>query len=207
MNEYHKYPKTPHLPWSSSKTDDDKTLHDCEHFIGMEVVVTLKMDGENTTIYPDYYHARSIDSNNHPSRNWCKAWHATIKNDIPEGYRICGENVYATHAIHYTDLQTYFYGFSVWDNENFCLSWDETIAWFQMIGIVPVEVIYRGPWDEKLIKKLDYGTNEGYVVRNADNFHYQDFTSNVAKNVRPKHVQTNKHWMSQPIVPNELRKR
>lgn len=205
MNERFKYPRTWHLPWSGSKTDDDKTLSDCDHFVGMDVVVTIKMDGENSSWYNDHTHARSIDSNNHPSRNWCKAFHATIKNDIPDGYRICGENLYATHSIHYSDLKSYFYGFSAWDENNFCLSWDETIEWFNILGITPVEVLYRGPWDEKLIKSLDYGANEGYVVRNADSFHYQDFSSNVAKNVRAKHVQTDKHWMSQKIVPNELR--
>ena len=57
-----KYPRTPHLPYSMSKTDDDKTLPDDSQFEDMNVVVTIKMDGENTTIYPDgYVHARSLD--------------------------------------------------------------------------------------------------------------------------------------------------
>ena len=49
-----KYPRTYHLPYSQSKTDD-KTLSNDDQFKGMEVVVTIKMDGENTTIYPDGY--------------------------------------------------------------------------------------------------------------------------------------------------------
>lgn len=67
-----KYPRTFHLPWSRSYTHDDKVLKHVQHFEGKEVVVTEKMDGENTTMYRDYLHARSIDSKDHPSRHWIK---------------------------------------------------------------------------------------------------------------------------------------
>ena len=206
MNNLFKYPRTHHLPWSRSRTDDDKILKNCDHFIGMNVGVFIKMDGENTNLYKDYYHARSLDSNNHSSRNFVKAFHATFKNDIPDDWRICGENVFARHSIAYSALKSYFYGFSIWNEENYCLSWKETLEYFQLFGITPVEEIYRGIWDEEIIKNLDYGDQEGYVVRNIESFHYSDFKKNVAKNVRPHHVQTDKHWMSQEIVPNELEK-
>ena len=55
MNERVKYPRTYHLPWSEGRTDDDKVLSDDSQFIGKYVVVTEKMDGENTTIYSDGY--------------------------------------------------------------------------------------------------------------------------------------------------------
>jgi hypothetical protein len=159
------------------------------------------MDGENSSLYKNYSHARSLDSNNHPSRNFLKAFHATFKEEIPEYWRICGENLYATHSIHYEELKSYFYGFSIWDRENYCLSWEETLEWFSLLGITPVTVIYSGIWNEELIKNLNYGNHEGCVVRNSDSFHYLDFS----KNVRTKHVQTDKHWMSQEIVPNKLK--
>ena len=40
-----KYPRTPHLPWSSSLTEDDISGSD-KQFYGKMVVVTEKMDGE-----------------------------------------------------------------------------------------------------------------------------------------------------------------
>lgn len=43
-------------------TEDDKRLKDTTQFKNMNVVITEKMDGENTTIYNNYYHARSLDS-------------------------------------------------------------------------------------------------------------------------------------------------
>lgn len=65
-----KYPRTLHLPWSLGRTSDDKVLSSMDHFSGREVVVTEKMDGENTTIYSDGLHARSTTSQRHPSRSW-----------------------------------------------------------------------------------------------------------------------------------------
>ena len=62
-----KYPKTMHLPWSRGYTDDDKILRSTDHFVGKEVVITEKMDGENTTMYPDPSLARKLDSAAHAS--------------------------------------------------------------------------------------------------------------------------------------------
>lgn len=70
-----KYPRTMHLPWSRGYTDDDKILRATDHFAGQEVVITEKMDGENTTMYPDFIHARSLDSKDHPSRHYVKTLH------------------------------------------------------------------------------------------------------------------------------------
>ena len=95
FQKYVKYPRTYHLPWSPGATDDDRVLTDEEleaNFVGRMVVVTEKMDGENTTMYNDYIHARSLDSASHPSREWVKNLHAQIQWQIPDGWRICGES-------------------------------------------------------------------------------------------------------------------
>lgn len=211
FTDYIKYPRTYHLKWSLGITDDDRMHSDMSQFEGKRVIVTVKMDGENTSMYRDYYHARSIDGRNHPSRSWAKQFHAQIQGDIPEGWRICCENLYAEHSIHYDELESYIYGFSIWNHLNECLSWDETVEWFTLFGVKPVEVLYDGIYDEKLIKGLwtekDWGTVEGYVMRIADQFNYKDFRKNVGKFVRPKHVQTAKHWMyGQAVKPNGLKK-
>ena len=46
FDEYVKYPRSMHLPWSHP-SKDDKVIKNLDAFIGQEVVVTLKMDGEN----------------------------------------------------------------------------------------------------------------------------------------------------------------
>src|SRR5579863_5868310 len=114
---YFKYPRTPHLPWSPGATDDDKMLGSIEHFVGKQIVVTEKMDGENTSLYRDHSHARSLDSQMHPSRTMLRQMHATIKHEIPEGWRICGENLFAKHSIHYSNLPSYFLVFGIYNED------------------------------------------------------------------------------------------
>jgi hypothetical protein len=205
-----KYPRTWHLPFSKGATDDDKTLGSVDHFVEQEVVVTEKMDGENTTIYSDsYMHARSVDSRSHESQTWVRAFAANVGHDIPEGWRVCGENVYAQHSISYNRLETYFYVFAIYNEDNVCLSWDETVEWAALLGLTTVPVLYRGIWNEEAIKACYDGTSkvgdegEGYVVRLAGSFAYDDFSRSLAKFVREDHVQTGaKHWRSCAVVAN-----
>lgn len=206
-----KYPRTFHLPWSRSLTDDDKILQNTDHFIGKEVIVTEKCDGENTNMYNDHIHARSIDSKDHESRHWVKQLHAQIKTNIPDNWRLCGENLYALHSISYEELPSYFLLFSIWNEQNICLSWDETVEWANLLGLETVPVLYRGIYDEEKIKecytkvsKLG-GEQEGYVVRLSDSFRYEDFKFSVAKFVRKNHVQTDGFWMNKTVVPNKMK--
>ena len=206
MSYYKKYPRTLHLPWSLGVSYDDIRMVDTDHFIKQEIVVTEKMDGENTTLYRDHIHARSLDSSYHPSRDWVKRWHSSIAHDIPEAWRICGENLYAQHSVVYANLHSYFYGFSIWNADNICLDWSETEEWFALLGIDSPPVLYRGVWDVELIQAfhVDEKISEGYVVRLAGRFAYADFAQSVAKWVRKNHVQTDRHWMFSDINPNGL---
>lgn len=202
-----KYPRTYHLPWSKNINDDDRVMTSLDAFVDTLVVVTEKMDGENTTMYSDHIHARSLDSRTHPSRNWVKNFWSTISHDIPVGWRICGENLYAEHSIHYHDLPTYFMGFSMWNDHNECLSWPETLEWFSLLGIIPVPVLYAGVWDMEKISSIlvDSDSSEGYVVRVQDKFPLTDFKRKVGKYVRENHIQSIKHWFyGQSVTPNTL---
>lgn len=200
-----KYPRTYHLPWSNPGKDD-RTMDSLAQFENRMVVVTEKMDGENTSMYNGAIHARSVDGLNHPSRAWVKNFWAGISADIPEGWRVCGENLFAKHSIGYEDLPSYFLGFSIWNESNVCLSWEHTVEWFAMLGIEPVPLVYHGLFDREWLisysKKLPRSI-EGYVLRDAESFTYRDFRSKVAKYVRPQHVQTSEHWrFGQPIIRN-----
>lgn len=213
FTDYVKYPRTPHLYWSSCINEDDRIIESLNPFEGKRVIVTEKLDGENTSLYHNYYHARSIDSRNHPSRNWAKALHSKFAHDIPEGWRVCCENMYAVHSIAYQNLESYLYGISVWNKDNVCLSWDESLVWFALLELPSVPVIYDGIFDQQKIKalyneKTDWESKEGYVIRIAEQFGYPEFRKSIAKYVRAKHVQTTKHWMhGQPIVVNQLKQK
>jgi ATP-dependent RNA circularization protein (DNA/RNA ligase family) len=128
---------------------------------------------------------------------------------IPNGYRICGENLYAKHSIYYDSLDSYFEAFNVWDGD-VCLDWDSTVEFVNGLGIITVPILYDGIFDERIISdiihSLDTSIQEGVVIRNADSFKHNEFSQNVFKWVRKNHVQTDQHWMMQKIVPNSLKK-
>jgi hypothetical protein len=214
MTRLIKYPQTLHLPWSEGRGRDDGVLQDVSCFDDKHIVVTVKMDGEDTTMYRDDIHFRSLDSAPHPSQDYVRALHGRIKHLIPNGWRICGENLYARHPIHYTDLHDWFLVFSVWDEKNECLGWYETIQFCRSLNLAYVDNftvlnMKVAPENHRVLIPNDfiYGEIEGYVVRNSGTFHYNDFSKNVAKWVRKDHVQSNEHWKKKwRDVPNMINK-
>ena len=214
-NERYKFPKIAHLPWSEgvdTRSDRIWTAQQVQKaFAGKEVVVTEKMDGENTSMYRDYLHARSIDGRHHPSRDWVKQLHARIAHHIPDDWRICGENLYARHSIAYTDLPSFFLVFAIYNERNVCLSWGETLQWAKRFGLSCVPELYRGLYNEQAVAACYSGRSvfgeslqEGYVVRLAAAIPWDQHTASITKFVRQGHVQTDEHWMSGEIVRNKL---
>jgi hypothetical protein len=204
---YVKYPRTPHLPWSPGASEDDLKWTSASLYFrpSTEVVVTEKMDGENTTIYKDYLHARSIDSGYHASRSWVKNFAAQWQHELSPTQRIVGENMYAVHSLKYTNLKSYFYGIAMWQ-EGLCYTWDNTVNYFELLGIEPAPVIAKGIWRDVMsdLAKVPMTEREGYVVRNAGVFLLKDFGKNVAKYVRANHVTSDSHWKHGKIDKNEL---
>jgi len=190
-----KYQRTYHL--SFSNVEDDSKFGDFSHLEGKDIIVTEKMDGENTGITNKLVHARSLDSNNHPSRNWVKGFASNFQYLMKDEEKIFGENLYAAHSVKYESLLSYFYGFALYKGD-ICSSWDDTVKYFADKNIISVPVLYRGIFNNDKIREifnsLDLETSEGIVVRNADSFHYNDFEYNVFKAVRQNHVITDQHW-------------
>jgi hypothetical protein len=195
-----KYPRTYHVPWSEGAINDDRTLDNMNHFIGKKVIVSVKYDGESANLYQDDFHARSLEPKRDFTKDWIRSFHASVRYDIPKNWRICGENLSYIHSIEYNNLDSLFYGFSMWDDKNICLSWKDTIEWFQLLNIKPVEVLYEGIYDELTIRSLytpirpNGDEMEGYVVRLADSFHYRQFKDSMAKMVRHRHIKTDQFW-------------
>lgn len=202
-----KYPRTLHLPQSLSVTSDDKVHKGTEQFIGREVVITEKMDGENTTIHSEGTHARSVDSKHHPSRDWLKGYAASISPQLDPCERICGEYMYARHSIAYSTLPSYFMGFG-WFVDDELQSWSDTIQRFEQLEIIPVPTLYHGPFHqgliEQIVDQIDLSVQEGFVLRSADVVSSTDFSVLVGKFVRKHHVQTSKHWMHSTLIKNTL---
>lgn len=211
---YVKYPRTYHLPWSpgAEAAVDDRTLKDLTKFYRHGIVGTLKMDGENTSLYSDgYMHARSLtEDGRRKDRDWVKNFWSQRFFDLPTGWRVCGENLFAKHSIGYGYLPTYFLGFSIWNELNTCLDWESTLEWFELLGITPVPTFYTGAFNptdiHKAYERFTGGMeHEGYVIRIADSFTYTQFRKSTGKWVRANHVQTAKHWFAgQKLERNRL---
>lgn len=211
---YYKYPKTMHLPWSPNLQNDDRVIPNFETLVDKILVVTEKLDGENTTLYNDHIHARSMDSKDHPSRHWIKAGWSKIKHLIPKGIRVCGENMYAKHSIYYDKLESYFYVFGIF-SDNICWEWDLTQEFAAELGFPTVPILkdrfycasaFELPSGDLAKKSLIGGESiEGFVVRNYLAFSVDDWDKNIAKWVRKDHVQTDEHWLRQTITVNGLK--
>ena len=201
---YRKYPSTPHLTWSPEKHRDDSYHPDESVFEGEEVVVLEKMDGENLNIYPDgSWHARSIETPYHPTREWAGRVAGEVGYKLPDGWRICAENLYGTHSIKYTDLRSYVQVYGIVNDENRMLSWPKIEEWCELLDLKTVPVLWRGEfgqngirnWTEEDVCEAAGRESEGYVMRLKQEFSMAEFEWCVGKWVRENHVQTDEHWL------------
>ncbi len=202
-----KYGRTFHLPISPGTTSDDKIMSSLVGLMVDDLVITEKMDGENTTIHSSGTHARSPDSRYHPSRDWIKAFAAGISPQLKDDERIVGENLFARHSVTYDALPSYFMGFS-WIIGDHIQSWDDTLLRFEELGITPVTKLYRGPFTDTLFgsiaEQLDLSKQEGFVARDVLGFNENQMPTRMGKYVRANHVQSETHWMKAELIPNKL---
>ena len=198
-----KYPRTHHFPFSEGATNDDRINSQWQSILQHELVVTEKLDGENTCIKSNGVYARSHGAvNRNPwARPIWDIWER-IGHSLGD-LHIFGENMYAIHSIEYENMSQYFYVFGMREGQTW-LSWDEIADYAQVLELALVPVIARGYFDEKKLKmeigqqqrngsQLG-GTSEGVVCRTAAAFSNDDFPNSVLKYVRKNHVQTDEHW-------------
>ncbi|ORX47637.1 hypothetical protein BCR36DRAFT_94182 [Piromyces finnis] len=213
-----KYPRTYHLPFSPGSTNDDKKIKGnwLKDYVGKDIVITEKLDGEN--IHMDQHDCYARSDGVATRSPWTKnIWSSSnglywkIKYLIEPNEIIYGENLYGEHAICYDKLTTYFHIFGMVGISKeephvpIFYSWDDLKKKAEKLNIPTVPVIYEGKIEsEAHLKKIidetmslpsAYGsTKEGIVMRIRDSFKVEDFSKCVCKWVRPNHVQTETHW-------------
>jgi hypothetical protein len=218
-----KYNRTPHFPWSPGCTNDDKIAASVDSLLNVQIVITEKIDGSNTSLESGGCFARTHSGPpSHTSFDGLKALHASLKYSIPEGIQLFGEWCFALHSIAYQELPGYFLLFNVRDLEPYdeekplWQSWEEVELWAEELGVPTVPVLFKGiVHSEKELKELVEsfmiqpslcgGIREGVVVRVASHFSDEDFSKSVMKCVRANHVQTSDHWKDQEIIKNKLK--
>lgn len=176
---------------------------------GRQVIITEKLDGENTSLHTDHIHARSEDGDSYPWQSTVKALWGSLRYKIPEHIQICGENMYAKHSIYYDRLTAFYYVFNIIDKKRkVFLSVDECLTWCEELGLEFAPLLYRGVLTRdkcKMPKESAFANEvEGYVIRVIEEFPVEDYKKCCAKFVRKGHVRTTEHW-SRIWSPNKLR--
>lgn len=200
-----KYNRTYHFPFSPGATNDDRIADSMSNLIGQEIVISEKIDGENTGMTCGGVYARSHAA--FTTSAWSREVrqiHDRIKFDIPEDVFIFGENMEGIHSIEYTNLKSYFYIFGI-RNNNIWIPWKDVEDWAFLLDLPTVPVLFKGVFNSEkelkaLVEKLTKepselgGQREGIVARVAGMFHNDDFSTHVLKWVRKDHVTTDEHW-------------
>ena len=207
-----KYPRTYHMPFSPGATKDDKKLKDgwFEYYRGKKVVITEKLDGENTCLCQRGVFARSHAAETRSP--WSvNLWGGNglywgVKDLIDDDLLVFGENLYGEHSIHYNKLKNYFHIFACYnETDKEWWSWYDVTFVAKVLGIPTVPVLWKGFAESEdqiheIITQLmnmpsAYGdVKEGVVMRIVDEIPEEDFPNYVCKFVRANHVQTNEHW-------------
>ena len=200
-----KYPRTFHFNFSPGTTSDDRIIDSVDSLLGIDIIITEKLDGSNTAITKKGVYGRShaeFTKNPWDLKSW-EIWER-IGRDIDENVFIFGEGMYGIHSIEYSNLESYFYLFGVRD-KNIWIIWEGVEEYYYIIDIKNVNVLSKGITSKAnesktIVEHLSNeksklgGLREGIVLRNADHFHNDDFSSNVVKWVRKDHVKTDIHW-------------
>ncbi len=198
-----KYGRTYHFPFSKGVSSDDRILSNWEGLLQSQLVITEKLDGENTCLKTEGVYARSHGAvtRNPWAKNMWSIWER-LKGDL-KALEIFGENLYGIHSIEYSKIAHHFYVFAIRDGDKW-LSWEELVFYSELLELPTVPVLEIGKFSAKEIQKIIAdrmpkgsvlgGDCEGFVIRNAASFSTADFKQNVLKYVRKNHVKTDEHW-------------
>ena len=201
-----KYPSIPYWPWSPAIGRDEDVHPDPGRFVGVDVVVTEKLDGGNTLLHAGQVYARSVSA---PSNGkWMamvKKHHAWKVNE-PDIY-LYGEDIYGVHSIAYEPVaeNRTFHAFALRDGDGAFTAFAEVEAYAQRREIPVVPVLFKGQF-RSVAKMRTFmeqahgapsalgGEREGVVLRLARGFPATEFQDSICKSVRLGHVQTDEHW-------------
>lgn len=206
-----KYPRTFHLPWSPGGTNDDKKMISTHRLINEAIVISEKLDGSNSCFAPAGVFARSHgQAPKHASFDLLKQRYYSLKHLLNPSEEAFLENCFAVHSITYELLSDFCFLLNIRQN-GIWLSYPEVVHRSEELHLTLAPVLFTGIVTSetelrKLTEKISRepsvfgGMREGVVVRTVKGFLESEFSQCVGKWVRENHVQTDEHWVNQPIV-------
>lgn len=128
--------------------------------------------------------------------------------DIPEGYTLIGEWLFAKHTIFYKSLPDWWICFDVYDGTTFLEEYEKRKI-IDNLGFEEVPTLAYGRLNMEDLERLAtlkwsyYGDRtEGFVVKN---YSKQLFMKYV-KHEFDTDLELSEHWLKQPLEVNKLRK-
>jgi hypothetical protein len=221
MDEFHKFPGTPHLLWlGTTPAREDKlwTRAEAEAFLQRPVIVEEKVDGANLGISFDSngdifaqnrggFVERGTKGQFAPLWAWLTEREADLFDVLENHLILFGEWCYARHSIRYTRLPDWFLAFDVFDKcEKRFLSTvkrDEILGRLHLANVPKVSSgVFNLGEVPRLIgsSSLYDGPMEGVYLRQE----CESWLIQRAKVVRAEFVQQiGEHWSKQALVPNQ----
>lgn len=191
---------------------------DTQSLLSGQVVIQEKLDGANVAVIgtkqePGWRLQKRgslLGPGDHEQFNYFVNWaHKNFEKmkQVPEGWVVYGELMYAQHNIYYDKLPSYFLVFDIWNGDKF-LGPMELTGFCQRVGLHHVPILYYGPAPARtdLVKYIPensmYGTgrSEGIVVKNWK----KQLKGKIVRPEFMKEVDESDHWMEKSVVKNKL---
>jgi ATP-dependent RNA circularization protein (DNA/RNA ligase family) len=224
MNEFIKFPRTPHLfilPGLDIRNDKILSETEAEVFYTSPIIVEEKVDGANIGFSFDQNGELRIQNRGNylslgahdqfrPLWDWSYLKIDLFQSILSERYILFGEWCYAKHSVHYTLLPDWFLGFDIYDKtRGFFLPTKIRNEFFQSLNIFSVPQVGAGRYKKKQLidlvqsekSKVGEGNLEGVYLR----FESKTQLIKRAKIVRADFIQDiGQHWSKGPMVLNKL---
>ncbi len=223
MNDFFRFPHTPHIAWLGPGTPrGDKLLssHEVSDLLRTEVVVEEKVDGanlgfsvgENGTLCGQnrgtYLDLETPQGQWKPLKRWLATRQRSLVDALWPDLVLFGEWCFAVHGVRYTRMPDWFLAFDVYDRtKGEFWSADRRNELVMRLDIRPVPELGRGHQTvDSLMKllvqsQLADGPAEGLYVRKEAS----GILKARAKLVRAEFVQAiDEHWSKRPLEENEL---
>lgn len=220
MNDFFRFPHTPHLDWlGEGALRDEKLLTplEVEELLAGDVVVEEKIDGANVGFSTTADGELRVQNRGaylradhcHPQFAVLWSWlpRPTLAEALWPNLMLFGEWCYAVHSVKYDALPDWFVGFDVYDTDTGDFwSTDRRDELLNALNFASVPRVASGQYRldelEGMLANSRFGREpmEGIVVRReADGK-----TVSRAKLVRPSFVQTiDEHWSRGPFERNQ----
>lgn len=220
---FRKYEKTYRIPISQVKV---KGKHYLSHkevsaLLRGNVVVEEKLDGANTGVvrhkkgFTLQKRGSLVGPSEHAQFNYFHSWANRYKYDqlmeIPVGYIVYTELLYAVHYIHYDALPDYVIVIDVWNGRKY-LNRKEKDRFCEKHGLVPTPLVTEGHFNKDelfgLIPPVSaYGNQiEGIMIKK---YHRKNKLYMKGKLVLPDFVKALhglQHWSRKPLERNKVKK-